>query len=208
MIKKVYFYNLKDIWNSDLFRPFIKQDFEDDFLEGLLDLSPEDISATQLPDYDEDLANELYSLVCGRYYNLPAVKIVKNVDEAEPNRYSQEFIDEVYKWGYKYLSVFNETYDYYATLLTQYAGAKADLMADIKATSKNKVKFNDTPQNTNVSGTYEGDNYITHFTSTEGENSSPLMSKIMRLKEIQDNYRDLMSEWVNDFRRIFYEEDC
>ena len=80
-------------------------------------------------------------------------------------------------------------------------------MADIKATSKNKVKFNDTPQNPNNDSVYEGDNYITHFTSTEGENSSPLMSKIMRLKEIQDNYKDLMSTWVRDFERIFYQEE-
>jgi len=208
MIKKVYYYTLKDIWNSDLMWQFKKLSFEDDLLSALLDLGNEDIAETQLPDYDEDLADELYSLVCGRYYNLPAIKFVKNECEEAPQRHTQEYIDEVHKWGYRYLSLFNETYDYYATLLLQYAGAKDSLMADIKATSKNKVKFNDTPQNTNVSGTYEGDNYITHFTSTEGENSSPLMSKIMRLKEIQDNYRDLMSEWVNDFRRIFYEEDC
>ena len=93
------------------------------------------------------------------------------------------------------------------TMLDNYAAAKDELMADIKATSKNKVKFNDTPQNPNgATGVYEGDDYITHFTSTEGENSSPLMSKIMRLKEIQDNYKDLMSIWVNDFRKLFYEE--
>lgn len=207
MLKKVYYYKLKDLW-GDTYRPYIKLDFKDDFLTGLLDLGDEDISNTQLPDYDDDLANELYSLVCGRYFNLAAVKIVKNIDEAAPEWETEEMIEAWHNWGYRYLALFNETYDYYATLLTQYAGARDSLMADIKATSKNKVKFNDTPQNTNATGTYEGDNYITHFTSTEGENSSPLMSKMMRLKEIQDNYRDLMSEWVNDFRRIFYEEDC
>ena len=80
-------------------------------------------------------------------------------------------------------------------------------MDDIKATSKNKVKFNDTPQNPNAEGVYEGDNYITHFTATEGESSSELNSKIMRLKEIQHNYRDMMSTWVKDFERLFYQEE-
>ena len=93
------------------------------------------------------------------------------------------------------------------TMLGAYADAQSKLMDDIKATSKNKVKFNDTPQNPNSAGVYEGDNYITHFTATEGETSSELMSKIMRLKEIQDNYKDLMSIWVRDFERIFYQEE-
>ena len=29
----------------------------------------------------------------------------------------------------------------------------------------------------------------------------------MRLKEIQDNYRDMMSTWVKDFERLFYQEE-
>ena len=131
-------------------------------------------------------------------------RFVKCINE-EP---SSENITEAYKnWIYKLISLLNETYEYYTTLLANYTSAKADLMADIKATSKNKVKFNDTPQNPNTFEVYEGDNYITHFTSTEGENSSPLMSKMMRLKEIQDNYKDLMSTWVRDFEKIFYQEE-
>ena len=148
--------------------------------------------------------NELLSCIMGKYWNHAIFKIVKFINE-EPT--GEEIGDEVWKWGIKFISLLNDTYEYYTTLLGQYAAAKSDLMADIKATSKNKVKFNDTPQNPNNDSVYEGDNYITHFTSTEGENSSPLMSKIMRLKEIQDNYKDLMSTWVRDFERIFYQEE-
>ena len=79
-------------------------------------------------------------------------------------------------------------------------------MADIKATTKNKVSFNDTPQNDNESGTYEGDNYITHFTKNEGESSSPLMSKQMRLKEIQENYKDVLSDWIKEVARVMLPE--
>ena len=169
-------------------------------------LGEESLSGYQVP---SDLAsnsayNELLSLVMGKYWEHAIVKIKKCFNE-EPTQ--EEKDDAFFKWGIKFISLLNETYEYYTTLLTQYAGAKADLMADIKATSKNSVKFNDTPQNPNNAGVYEGDDYITHFTATSGETSSPLMSKIMRLKEIQDNYRDLMSSWVRDFERIFYQEE-
>ena len=201
MINKVYYLSLKD-YEYQAFGKFnyvqmLKEFFDDsDFSQHIV---PLDITS------NADIYNELAQLVYSKFRNLAIGKVIKKFNE----ELTEEDYDNVWsEFQYRYLSLLNDTYELYITLLTQYAGAKASLMADITATSKNKVKFNDTPQNTNVSGTYEGDNYITHFTSTEGENSSPLMSKMMRLKEIQENYRDLMSEWVNDFHRIFYEEEC
>ena len=198
MLSKIYYLSLADFEYS----PFAKLNYVE-VLKQLLDDSdlsqhivPSDIST------NATIYNELFSLVCSRYRNLACAKIVKHVEEAPT---SEELESAFVNWQHKYLALLNETYDYYITLLTQYANARSDLLADITATSTNKVKFNDTPQNANTGDVYEGDNYITNFTKTEGSTSSPLMSRIMRLKEIQDNYRDLMSEWVNDFRRIFYE---
>ena len=198
MLKKVYYFSLYDL---DEYTPFTKYNMET-FIKFLL--NEESLTGYQVP---ADLStnavyNELISLVLGKYWNHAIIKIKKYVDEAPS---VDEIGDEIWKWGIKLISLLNDTYEYYTTLLAQYASAKADLMADIKATSKNKVKFNDTPQNANTGDVYEGDNYITHFTKTEGETSSPLMSKMMRLKEIQDNYRDLMSSWGRDFERIFYQ---
>ena len=201
MLNKVYYYSLYDFGE---YTPFVKGDMVN-FIKAIL--GEESLSGYQVP---SDLAsnsayNELLSLVMGKYWEHAIVKIKKCFNEEEPTQ--EEKDDAFFKWGIKFISLLNETYEYYTTLLAQYAGAKADLMADIKATSKNSVKFNDTPQNPNNAGVYEGDDYITHFTATSGETSSPLMSKIMRLKEIQDNYRDLMSSWVRDFERIFYQEE-
>ena len=200
MLKKVYYYSLYDL---DEYTPFTKYNMET-FIKNLL--GEESLSGYQVP---ADLStnavyNELLSLVLGKYWEHAIIKIRKFVNEEPTN---DDIGDELWKWGIKFISLLNMTYEYYTTLLAQYAGAKADLMADIKATSKNAVSFNDTPQNPNTAGVYEGDDYITHFTKTTGETSSPLMSKIMRLKEIQDNYRDLMSSWVRDFERIFYQEE-
>lgn len=202
MIKKVYYYKFSDL--DETYLPFSKGNLVNliKYILGLEDLTglnlPTDISTNAV-------YNELISLVIGRYHEHAIIKIVKYLNE-EPTE--EEIEENLQKWCYKLISLLNQTYEYYTTLLGVYTSAKADLMADVKAISKNKVKFNDTPQNTNESGTYEGDNYITHFTATEGENSSPLMTKIMRLKEIQDNYRSLMSQWVEDFERIFYQEEC
>lgn len=201
MLNKVIYLSLKD-YN---YNPFSKLNYIEILKEFLDDsdfsqhVVPSDITT------NATIYNELFSLVCSRYRNLAAAKISKPFNE-DP---TQDDIDEGFaEWQFRYLSLLNETCEYYMTLLTQYTNAKANLMADIVATSTNKVKFNDTPQNPNNLDVYEGDNYITNFTKSEGSTASPLMSKIMRLKEIQDNYRDLMSEWVNDFRRIFYEEEA
>ena len=203
MLKKVYYYNIQDI-NSDYY-PFATIDLAG-FLKNAWET--ESLTGWQLPSdltTNATLYNELISLVFGIYHENAIIKIVKKADEDSPS------VEDIYKgfmkWVNKFVTVLNDTHDYYITLLTNYASAKADLMADITATSKNKVKFNDTPQNPNTSDVYEGDNYITHFTATEGETKSPLMSKIMRLKEIQDAYKDAMSDWVKYFERIFYEEE-
>lgn len=198
MLKKVYYYSLYDL---DEYTPFTKYNMET-FIKFLL--GEESLSGYQVP---ADLStnavyNELLSLILGKYWEHAIIKISKYVNEEPTN---DEIMDELWKWAIKLIALLNDTYEYYTTLLAQYAGAKADLMADIKATSKNAVSFNDTPQNANTGNAYEGDDYITHFTKTTGETSSPLMSKMMRLKEIQDNYRDLMSSWVRDFERIFYQ---
>lgn len=202
MLKKVYYYNIQDI-NTEYY-PFAKIDLAN-FLKSTWET--ETLTDWQLPSdltTNATIYNELISLVFGKFSDHAIIKIIKYVNE-EPS--IQEVHSKFLVWVNKFVSLLNETHDYYITLLTNYNNAKSDLMADITATSKNKVKFNDTPQNPNTEGVYEGDNYITHFTATEGETKSPLMTKIMRLKEIQDAYKDAMSDWVKDFERIFYQEE-
>ena len=145
----------------------------------------------------------LWQEVVATYLDEYVIKIVKPFEENVTN---EDIIAALQQWAFKFLNLLVKTGEYYKTLLGVYSAAKTHLMDDITATSKNRVKFNDTPQNTNASGTYEGDNYITHFTSTEGENSSPLMSKMMRLKEIQESYHNVMADWVKKFQALFIEE--
>lgn len=199
---KVYYFTLVEFNESQPFSKVVLSSF----LIWLFDLE----DATQLAGYqlpsdlttNASIYNELFSLVCGRYGEEYFIKWVGS-PEQEPT--SDELNVLAREWGYKFVSLLNMTYEYYVPLLTMYRSAKANLMDDITATSSNTVKFNDTPQNNNVSGTYEGDDYITHFTKTENTSSSPLESKINRLKEIQEGYKNVMADWVKEFEKIFME---
>lgn len=197
--KKVYYFKTHEIVEED---PFKKLNFAS-MLEGVMGEGY--LLNFQLPpDLTSNAAiyNELYSLVMGRYSEEYMLKIEKWSNE-EPT--TEDMGEAISKWIYRYVSLLNITYEYYVPLLTFYRANKADLMDDITAISRNKIKYNDTPQNANTSDVYEGDDYITQFTKTEGESISPLTTKINRLKEIQDGYKNVMADWVKEFEKLFME---
>lgn len=198
MLNKVYYYTLKEIINKEAYDGYSLGDMIGDWHD--------DPSSLYLPfDKNDALCDKVLNVVIARFSDHFIFKLKRFINDPAPTiQEVEEYFSK--KWLIKLLNVFSLTYDKYATLLKEYNTAKNDLMADITATSKNKVKFNDTPQNANTSDVYEGDNYITHFTSTDGETSSPLTSKIMRLKEIQDNYKSVLRDWSNEFEKLFFEE--
>ena len=198
MLNKVYYYSLEELieqvpYSQDM--PSFKSVIETIFGEGELTKLPFALTEENI----EVLWQEFY----GRYYQKACFKIVIPMYSSP----THEDIEKGYtNWVMKLLSAIAHSYEYHNTLLNLYKNAKADLMADIKAISENKVYFNDTPQNANTEGIYEGDNYITHFTKNKGENSSPLMTKQMRLKEIQDHYKDVLSDWIREISRVMLPE--
>ena len=200
MLNLVYYYSLSQYLGDDYF-PFKKADFSA-FLKFMLDL--ENLNDVTLPsDFvtNKTIYDELFSLVLGRYHEHAIIKINKCVGQ-EP---SEEEINKAAKnWVYKLVSALNMSWDYYMTLLTNYNAAKAELMSDIKATSKNKVKFNDTPQN---GGDYSGDPFtsaINQIASTTEIDSDTIMG---RLRELQGNYRNVLRDWVDEFNKLFVKED-
>ena len=144
------------------------------YLMSLLELIDErDLADFTLPSdltTNDEIYDELISLVFSRYRTHANIKIEKPFYSAEPT--NDEIAKAVKEWGYRFIALLNDTHTYYVKMLSLYKDSESKLLDDIKATSKNAVKFNDTPQNKNTSGVYEGDDYITHFTSTSGETSS------------------------------------
>ena len=202
--KRVYYFKLNEIFDDSV--PFGKLQLQDFLLnlynyETVSDL----VAQIQLPsDFitNKTIYDEFASLVWGRYYDEYFIRIDLLPNETLDN----DMINEaIINWGYRFVSLLNMTYEYYMPLINFYRSAKANLMDDITATSTNTVKFNDTPQNANTGGAYEGDDYLTHFTKTSNTSSSPLESKINRLKEIQDNYKNVMADWVKEFEKLFME---
>jgi len=203
MIKSYYlsFYDLDET------QPFSKWSMKS-FLASILGITdnPPVFTDYQVPSdltTNESVYNELLSLIYGRYYRQMIVRIDKLAYESAPT--NEEYENAIYRWGFIFLSKLNMTYEYYMPLVNFYRSAQANLMDDIVATSDNQVAFNDTPENANTGNAYAGDDYITQFTKTHGSSSSPLTTKINRLKEIQEGYKNVMRDWVQEFEYIFLE---
>lgn len=166
----------------------------------------EDLTGYQLPSdlgSKSALYDRLISEMLGRYWEKPIGKTFLPPWEEE---IPQETIDKIIaSWTRRFLGVLNRTHERYILLLESYAGAKSKMMDDVKSTTSSKRKYNDTPQNPNTEGVYEGDNYITDFTKFDTENATEFATKMQRLKELDDLYFDVMDEWVDEFQKTFLE---
>ena len=204
---KVYYYTLEEAINEGLLpetpvsiTPFATQDLNT-FITTTMGLTLPAFKVNLTDSHVEELWQDM---LASKYkYFIFAIKKCF-YDNLLPS--ASEVSAELTKWVYKLLAMIEHTYPYYSELLTAYDNAKTHLMEDIRTTSDNSIKFNDTPQNPNSSGVYEGDDYITNYTKTHGETTSPLMTKMLRLKEIQDNFKRVMEDWVSEVGRIFLPE--
>lgn len=86
------------------------------------------------------------------------------------------------------------TYPKYKKLLDLYASEQNKLLDDLK----NYVKFDDAPQ---TPGSYGSSEFLTTYT----EYGNEVNTKIMRLKEIENNYSNLMNDWCDEFQNLFIE---
>ena len=198
MIKKQYCYTLKD-FETPFFkiRPYGNTSFKN-FITDRLSI---DGALTNLPfNLNDSNVEKVWQEVVSSNYKRFIFKLDYEITDGS------EELEALTDWAYKFINLLGQSYDYFNTLLTHYEASKTHLMDDITATSENKVGFNDTPQNPNSSQVYEGDDYLTHFTKTKGSTSSPLMSKIMRLKEIQDNFKDCLHDWAKYLSRVWLTE--
>ena len=176
------------------------------FLKTLLDLA--NLTNKQVPsDLSDSNANynELISSVLGRFYEKPVGLVLLNCMEENPSTEQLNNVGE--SFAYRIIAVLNRTHERFITLLTEYASAKTHLMDQVQSGTVSKRKHNDTPQNSNATEPYEGDDYISDFTKFETDNSSDMATKMTRLAEISDRYENVMADWVNEFKRIFMEEN-
>lgn len=175
------------------------------FLQFLLG---EDLTGYQLPSdlgSKSSLYDRLISEMLGRYWEKPIGKTFLPPWEEE---IPLETIDKIVKsWTRRFLGVLNRTHERYILILESYASEKSKMMDDVKSGSSSTRKHNDTPQNANTEGVYEGDNYISDFTKYATERRTEFATKMTRLNEIEEGYSNVMADWVDEFRKTFLEEN-
>ena len=107
-------------------------------------------------------------------------------------------------WLVKFINEYENTKVYYETLIKAYENSLATIMNDVEATTENEVVFNDTPQV--EGGIFKTNDYATTYTKTGSTSKSPMKTPIERLKDIQDNLRNLWKDWINHFHLLFVEK--
>lgn len=161
-------------------------------------------SITSIIDIGDYTIYDLFFAIIFRFYKNPIARFVLRYPGEEiTNEVKFEAFQE---FLIRLLNKAVETVNYYLNLMTIYENEKNNLLNQVQTSSSSTNKYNDTPQNNNSSGTFEGDNYLTNYSKYESQTSTDFDTIMGRIEEIQQKYRNIFSDWVNEFRSIFYEE--
>ena len=148
------------------------------------------------------LAKKIWDKVCNEFSKQYIAISDKSIEELTRDECEKIAVNLLQEW----LNLFYNTYDYYSTLIGFYESKKANLLDKVKSTTDTKVKFNDVPQTT-AQGSFEGDSYATNYTHSEGSNETDFATLMTRLREIQDDFKNVWNDWIYEFRRLFLEDN-
>ena len=173
--------------------------------------------------------NELLFLIINRYYN----EYVFSLDE-EVEQNNSKFVEAFNNFRARFMNIILMTYPKYSKLLDLYASEEQNLVAKLSRTTEGNIKNtgtqgisgsnsnirkdNDTPQG---SGDFSDDTHTSFLSKDNGSTSSTRTDNlntdtessetwdnepiIDRLKKIQDSYKSIMADWVEEFRILFVE---
>lgn len=143
---------------------------------------------------------ELSSLLENRFNDNWIIFVDGHIEDVEDFPFlDDKVIEKRDRWLRRFRFVYESTKDKYNALLGLYEANASKLMDQLK--TKSTARFNDTPQN---GGDYSADPYTTNITqSTIETDNEDVMSRLIK---IQDNYRDLLRDWTDEFVRLFGEE--
>lgn len=143
--------------------------------------------------YVDDILEKFWTLTYSRYKNHYC--FYENEDEISDKKLNDYML--------KFYNLLIMTYDMYAPLIREFELNRDKLMSDIRATSKGKVRFNDTPQN---GGDFSDDSHTSNITESENENATSGATPIERLDEIKRKISMLYKDWSDRFDILFIEE--
>jgi hypothetical protein len=95
------------------------------------------------------------------------------------------------------------TYPKYKKLLDLYKAQETKLMDKLTTTTSGKTRFNDMPQSPIAAGDIDGDDHLTNLTKDDNESATDPETPMMRLAEIQANYKNIYNDWCDEFVKTF-----
>ena len=152
-------------------------------------------NSESLKDYLEDLYNLLYKRYNEWYcVHLDGYNITPEEETAAYN-----------KFMLKVMNITEMTYDKYAARISIFNNAKNTLMAQVKGNTTAKTGYNDTPQEES-SGGFEDATHRTSFTKVTSDTATDGATPIERIDEIDRKIKNIMLEWCEEFKQLFWED--
>lgn len=151
---------------------------------------------------------ELWKSIYFRYYDMFVFfidyhKLGISIDEALGKKTWIKYVSD-YFWDFliRFLSIVSQTRNRYEILIGEYNKQKSSLMNQLKTSSTTKSRFNDVPQEKLE---YQSDDYATNASIGESESLTDTTTPILRLKEIEINYSNIIKDWTSEFEGLFIE---
>lgn len=189
----VYYINRKEV-NAQFSMSQLLNSIQ--YTNEYIDEDPFDLVGVNIKSFNHaDDDYNLLSAIYGRYSDEIVYYATSKI-----NNENEEHKLKLAKFLNKLLDVYQYVSDKYITLLTYYGEKRNSLLDGIKVITDSINKFNDTPV---VEGSYLSDNFVTNLSSNKTTLSNEKDTLIMRLAEIQDHYKEVYKDFINEFKRIF-----
>ena len=151
---------------------------------------------------------ELWKSIYFRYYDMFVFfidyhKLGISIDEALGKKTWIKYVSDDFRdFLMRFLSIVSQTRNRYETLIGEYDKQKSSLMSQLMTSSTTKSRFNDVPQEKLE---YQSDDYATNASIGESESFTDTTTPILRLKEIEINYSNIIKDWTSEFEGLFIE---
>lgn len=104
----------------------------------------------------------------------------------------------------KLIYVLEMTTPRYTTLINSYEESRENLLNPVIIKTTGINRFNDTPQD---EGDFANDSHTTNLTEIENKTENDADTAMGRIREIEENYKNLLLIWSREFESLFLSED-
>ena len=189
-----YYWNLKEILARN------KEDYQvnsEDLRTLLVSLIQAGFQTSVL-DNEYDWTNENYPKVLDLVIRRHITDYcVVSDSEAYPATPAKNFLA-------KLIYVLEMTTPRYTTLINSYEESRENLLNPVIIKTTGINRFNDTPQD---EGDFANDSHTTNLTEIKNKTENDADTAMGRIREIEENYKNLLLIWSREFESLFLSEE-